>query len=123
MGKHLGWMGAPKLFYEGMKKHIKGCARMKINGARPLARPAKFPMASAPFGILLLEFVEWKKRNFLHMQDAFTRFSVIKYFGHDDDVESLLPAKRVCENVLNNWISYFWHTEYNIQRSGFEICR
>ena len=56
MGKHLRWMGVPKLFYEGMKKHIQGCARMKINGARPLARPAKFPMASAPFEILLLDF-------------------------------------------------------------------
>ena len=55
MGKHLRRMGVPKLFYEGVKKHISTCDRMQINGARPLSRPAKFPMASAPFEILVLD--------------------------------------------------------------------
>ena len=44
MGKRLRRKGVPKLFYEGVKKHMSACERRQINGARPLSTPAKFPM-------------------------------------------------------------------------------
>lgn len=47
------------------------------NGQTPLARPGKYPIASAPFGILALGFAEWNQRNFSHMQDSFARFSIV----------------------------------------------
>ena len=57
-GKQLRWTGAPKLLYKATRGHVEKCERMKINGARPLSRPAKFPMASAPFEVLISAFVE-----------------------------------------------------------------
>ena len=60
-----------------------------------MSSPAKFPRASAPLEILVLDFVGRERRNFLRPRDAFARSRFIKYFGRGDDKEAILPAKRV----------------------------
>jgi transposase InsO family protein len=107
MSKHLRRLGAPKLFYEAAKYHVSPRGGMKINGQRPLARPAKFPMASAPFVILMMDFAEWNKRNFLRAQGRFTRFSAGCYFGHGGDKSNIIPARKAGENISEWRIPYF----------------
>ena len=67
--------------------------KKEINGARPFSRPAKFPMASAPLAVSILDFVGRVKRNFLRAQEAFARFSASKYFGRDNEEQLLRLPK------------------------------
>ena len=80
MSQHLRKARAPKRFYEGMRKHIKNCERMKIPGRGPLSRPAAFPSASAPFEILKIDFVYWETHKIIHFMDSFSRFFCAEVF-------------------------------------------
>ena len=55
----------------------------KINtrAERPRSRPARLPMAQTAFEIMNIDFFEFDKHVILHMQDVFTRFSILKYMG------------------------------------------
>ena len=55
----------------------------KINtrAERPMSRPARLPMAQTAFEIMNIDFFEFDKHVILHMQDVFTRFSILKYMG------------------------------------------
>ena len=105
MSKNLIVSGAPKLFYEGMRDHVEKCDRIAINGRRPLSRPAKFPITTVPFELLYLDYFEFNGGIFLHMQDAFTRYSVLKHAGKKDKLTS--PAMEAANIVLGSRIGYF----------------
>ena len=106
MSQHLRTARVPKRFYEGMKKHIKNCERMKIPGRGPLSRPAAFPSATAPFEILKIDFVYWKTHKIIHFMDSFSRFSVLKYFG-DKNSEKGEPTEKAIKSFMANWMAYF----------------
>ena len=74
MSQHLRAAQVPKRFYEGMRKHIANCERMEIPGRGPLSRPAAFPSAQAPFGILKIDFVYWKSHKIIHLWIASADF-------------------------------------------------
>ena len=75
--KNLRELRAPKKFHKAMRDHVSHCDRKAIAGRRPLNRPAKFPIAKEAFEVLQIDFFEFIGEEFLHMQDAFTRFSVL----------------------------------------------
>ena len=86
--KHLLMSNVPKLVYQGLRVHCKDCDRIQLRARRPLSRPARFPMATAPFEITMMDFFEYvidgdRKQThvILHTEDVFARFSVLRYCG------------------------------------------
>ena len=105
MSKNLIVSGVPKLFYEGMRDHVEKCDRIAVNGRRPLSRPAKFPITTVPFELLYLDYFEFNGEVFLHMQDAFARYSVLKHVGKED--KNAPPAEKAENIIMTSRISYF----------------
>ena len=67
MARQLMDVKVPKLFYEGMKKHVLSCHKRKITGDGPLRRPASLPTATAMNEMILMDFAEWKGIKILHI--------------------------------------------------------
>ena len=79
---------------------------MKIPGRGPLSRPAAFPSAQAPFGILKIDFVYWNSHKIIHYMDSFSRFAVLKYFG-DKNAEKGEPTAKAIQSFMTDWMAYF----------------
>ena len=78
---HLLKAEIPRKLYNGMRGFCNEDEKINFRQARPLSRPARFPMIDAPFELLQLDFMEFEEQKILHIQDCFSRFSVLKYMG------------------------------------------
>ena len=92
-----------------MRDHVAKCGRRAISGRRPLNRPAKFPIAKEQFEVLQIDFFEFVGEEFLHMQDAFTRFSVLRHTGTTKEKKKMesKASERLLETIVSGWISIF----------------
>ena len=107
MSVHLRDAKVPQKMFDAIKKHIANCERRRTCGARPLSRPAAFPMATAPFEIVKMDFVHWRGNRIIHMIDAFSRYSVLKFLAIKKNETEGEPTKRLISIFIQHWMAYF----------------
>ena len=76
--KQLRVAKVPQKLYDAVREHCEGCDRTRTTAPRPLSRPSAFPMATAPFEVLMIDFFYWRQVEVLHIIDASSRYSVLK---------------------------------------------
>ena len=108
--KQLITANVPRKIYEAAREHCKKCDRTKLTGSRPLSRPAAFPMASDPFEVVFFDFVHLgevnDKSEFLHMIDAFARYSILARLKYNKNCD-VGQSEAVCNAFITQWIAVF----------------